>query len=113
MFCRDSGATFSIGIDTHRSAPGSKLLLPGIERRTYDCARHGTSTLFAALDDESVRPIGRTQRRHRSAKELKTAIVTYIQNHHRDPQPFLWTKTAGQTLASVDRFCKRASDSRH
>ncbi len=32
-------------------------------------------------------------------------------NHH--PKPFVWTKTADEILASVARFCKRISDSRH
>ena len=27
-----------------------------------------------------------------------------------DPKPFVWTKTADQILADVERFCKRALD---
>jgi transposase len=42
---------------------------PGqIERRTHDYARHGTTSLFAALDTKTGALIGRTQRRHRSVE---------------------------------------------
>jgi hypothetical protein len=35
------------------------------ERRTYDYVRHGTTSLFAALDVASGRVIGELHRRHR------------------------------------------------
>lgn len=42
---------------------------PGqIERRTYDYARHGTTSLFAALEMASGRLIGECHRRHRAAE---------------------------------------------
>jgi transposase len=47
-------------------------LAPGIpERRTHDFERHGTTTLFAALDIATGKVIGRLQRRHRSEEFLK------------------------------------------
>ena len=46
-------------------------LCPLPERRTHDHIRHGTTTLFAALDVATGRVIGQTQRRHRSAEFLK------------------------------------------
>jgi transposase len=40
---------------------------PGqVERRTHDYARHGTTSLFAALDLKSGRVMGECHRRHRS-----------------------------------------------
>jgi hypothetical protein len=30
-----------------------------------------------------------------------------------DPKPFVWSKTADNILASVERFCLRTSNSRH
>lgn len=40
---------------------------PGqLERRTHDYKRHGTTSLFAALDLKSSRVIGQLRRRHRS-----------------------------------------------
>jgi transposase len=47
-------------------------LAPGMpERRTHDYIRHGTTTLFAALDVATGRVIGETHRRHRSSEFLK------------------------------------------
>lgn len=44
-------------------------LRPGTpERRTHDYARHGTTSLFAALDVATGKVIGEVHRRHRSAE---------------------------------------------
>jgi transposase len=44
-------------------------LQPGqVERRTHDYKRHGTTSLFAALDLNSSRVLGQLHRRHRSAE---------------------------------------------
>src|SRR6266487_2371464 len=49
---------------------------PGLpERRTHDYTRHGTSTLFAALDVASGKVIGELHRRHR-ASEFRTFLET-------------------------------------
>lgn len=45
---------------------------PGqVERRTHDYTRHGTTTLFAALDAKAGTVIGETHRRHRSVEFRK------------------------------------------
>jgi transposase len=47
-------------------------LAPGIaERRTHDYERHGTTTLFAALDIATGEVIGQLHRRHRSDEFLQ------------------------------------------
>jgi transposase len=47
-------------------------LAPGIaERSTHDYERHGTTTLFAALDIATGEVIGQLHRRHRSTEFLK------------------------------------------
>ncbi|MGH8436280.1 MAG: IS630 family transposase [Pseudomonas sp.] len=47
-------------------------LAPGIpERRTHDYMRHGTTTLFAALDIATGEVIGEVHRRHRSSEFLQ------------------------------------------
>lgn len=47
-------------------------LAPGIpEKRTHDYMRHGTTTLFAALDIATGRVIGEMHRRHRSREFLQ------------------------------------------
>jgi len=161
------------------------------ERRTPDYVRHGTTSLFAALDIKTGTVIGRCHRRHRavefrkfldtidaavppeldihlvldnyathktplirrwlskrprvhlhftptgaswinlverwfatltakqirrgvhrSTRALETAIIEYIAVTNEQPRPFRWTKTADEILASVERFCRRISDSR-
>ena len=44
---------------------------------------------------------------HRSTRELEAAIRSYLEANNEDPKPFVWTKTADQILASVQRFCLR------
>jgi transposase len=47
-------------------------LAPGLpERRTHDYVRHGTTTLFAALDIATGKVIGEMHQRHRSSEFLK------------------------------------------
>jgi transposase len=168
-------------------------MAPGIpERRTHDYMRHGTTSLFAALDIATGRVIGQLHRRHRSkeflqflrtidqsvpqslavhlvmdnygthktpavrgwfarhprfqvhftptsaswlnqverwfallsSKQIKRgthrstlalerAIRAFLDMHNEQPQPFRWTKSADEILASVARFCQRTSDSPH
>src|SRR5450755_1127296 len=168
-------------------------LAPGIaERRTHDYARHGTTTLFAALDIATGEVIGEMHRRHRSAeflqflrtieanvppkmevhlvmdnygthktptikawfarnprfhvhftptsaswlnqverwfatltqnyirrgthrstRQLEQAIRQYLDLNNARPKPFVWSKSADDIRASVERFCLRTSNSRH
>ncbi|ANX04017.1 IS630 family transposase [Immundisolibacter cernigliae] len=47
-------------------------MTPGLpERRTHDYMRHGTTTLFAALDVATGKVIGQLHRRHRATEFLK------------------------------------------
>ena len=175
-----------------RTAPLLPMRPGQIERHTHDYARHGTTSLFAALDTKTGALIGQTQRRHRSVefrgfldtieqnvppdldihlildnygthktqlirdwllkrphfhlhftptsaswlnlverwfalltekqlrrgvhrstKELETAIRNFIQQHNKDPKPFIWHKTAEQILDSVARFCTRTLGTGH
>ena len=165
---------------------------PGqVERRTHDYTRHGTTTLFAALNAKTSEVITQFHQRHRSAQfrefldlieaqvprrldvhiimdnygthktplirnwfakrprfhvhftptyaswlslverwfallttkqlqrgvfrsvpQLKTAIQAFIDAHHENPRPFVWTKTADEILASIARFAERTADAR-
>src|SRR6201993_793637 len=49
---------------------------------------------------------------HSSTQALKAAILEYIDRSNEHPKPFIWTKAADAILASVERFCRRISDSR-
>ena len=54
-------------------------MAPGLpERRTHDYMRHGTTTLFAALDVATGEVIGQLHRRHRSTEFLK--FLSYLQS---------------------------------
>jgi len=54
-----------------RTAPLLPLRSGQAERRTHDYKRHGTTSLFAALDVKSGKVIGQTHRRHRSIEFRK------------------------------------------
>lgn len=55
-------------------------MMPGVpERRTHDYMRHGTTTLFAALDIATGKVIGELHRRHR-AKEFLKFLQTIDEN---------------------------------
>ncbi len=51
-----------------RTQPILPLAAGVAERRTHDYRRHGTTSLFAALDVATGKVIGETHRRHRSAE---------------------------------------------
>ena len=174
-----------------RSQPLLPMRPGQVERRTHDYVRHGTTSLFAALDVKTGEVIGRCHRRHRaiefrkfldtidaavpvdldihvvvdnyathktaliqrwlakrpryhmhftptgaswlnqverwfalltqrqirrgvhrSTRALEAAIMEYIAVVNEHPTPFVWTKPADAILASVERFCRRISDSR-
>ena len=54
-----------------RTAPLLPMRPGQIERRTHDYVRHGTTSLFAALDTRTGKVIGQTHQRHRSAEFRK------------------------------------------
>jgi transposase len=162
-----------------------------VERRTHDYTRHGTTTLFAALNAQTSEVITQFHQRHRSAQfrefldlidaqvprrldvhiimdnysthktalirnwfakrprfhvhytptygswlslverwfaeltmkqirrgayrsvaQLKAGIQQFIDAHHDDPMPFVWTKSADEILASIARFAQRTADAR-
>lgn len=47
---------------------------------------------------------------HRSVQELEAAIREFIAAHNQQPQPFRWTKSADQILASIARFATATLD---
>ena len=175
-----------------RTAPLLPMRPGQVERRTHDYRRHGTTSLFAALDVRTGQVMGACHRRHRSVefrkfldqidttvpadldvhlildnyathktpiiqrwlakrpryhlhftptsaswlnlverwfaaltekqlrrgafrstRELESTILSYLESHNTQPQPFIWTKTADQILASLARFCNRILDSGH
>ena len=56
---------------------------------------------FAELTTKQIR-----RGAHRSVSELERAIGAFLDAHNTDPQPFAWTKSADQILASIARFAQ-------
>ena len=50
---------------------------------------------------------------YRSTYALERVIRRYVANANTEAKPFVWTKTADEILASVERFCLRTSNSHH
>jgi transposase len=62
-----------------RTAPLLPMRPGQIERRTHDYVRHGTTSLFAALDAKTGKIIGQMQHRHRS-EEFRKFLDTIEEN---------------------------------
>jgi len=103
---------------------------PGqVERRTHDYTRHGTTSLFAALDVKTSRVISQFHRRHRSAefrqfldaieaavpRELDVHLILDNYGTHKTPIIWRWlaqrprfyvhfTPTYGSWLNLVERW---------
>ena len=108
-----------------RTAPLLPMRPGQAERRTHDYKRHGTTSLFAALDVKSGKVLGQTHHRHRSIEFRKFLdriaasvppdqqvhiIMDNYGTHNGDPKPFVWTKSAEEILASIARFGQRTAD---
>jgi hypothetical protein len=50
---------------------------------------------------------------HRSAQALEKSIRQYVDLNNEESKPFVWTKTADDIQASIERFCLRTSHSAH
>ena len=68
VFCVDEKSQIQ-ALD--RSQPMLPLRPGQVERRTHDYRRHGTTSLFAALEVKTGRVIGQLHRRHRSVEFRK------------------------------------------
>jgi transposase len=105
-------------------------LRPGVpERQTHDYIRHGTTSLFAALEVATGKVIGKCQRRHRAREflkfleEVEAQLPTEPEVHlvmdnygtHKTPQVKRWfarhpryhlhfTPTSASWLNQVERF---------
>jgi transposase len=63
---------------------------------------------FAAITEKRIR-----RGAFRSVAALEQAIRDYLDEHNRDPKPFVWTATADLILRRVEDVCKRTSNSGH
>jgi transposase len=70
---------------------------------TYGSWLNLVERVFADVTDKCVR-----RGSHRSTAALEAAIRAYLDARNENPKPFVWTKTADDILASVERFANRA-----
>jgi transposase len=63
---------------------------------------------FAEITEKRIR-----RGAFRSVKALEQAIMDYLDQHNRNPKPFVWTATADTILSRIARVCERISDSGH
>ena len=112
-----------------RTAPLLPMRPGQAERRTHDYKRHGTTSLFAALDAKTGKVIAETHRRHRSLEfrkfldridasmpaELNVHLVLDNYGTHKTPRIWAWlakrprfhvhfTPTYGSWLNLVERW---------
>jgi transposase len=112
-----------------RTAPLLPMRPGQAERRTHDYKRHGTTSLFAALDAKTGKVIAETHRRHRSLEfrrfldridasvpaELNVHLVLDNYSTHKTPRIWAWlakrprfhvhfTPTYGSWLNLVERW---------
>jgi transposase len=50
---------------------------------------------------------------HRSTKELEASINEWMDRWNEEPKPYLWHKSADESLESIATYCARISDSGH
>jgi transposase len=63
---------------------------------------------FAELTNKKLR-----RGAHTSVRQLNADITRWIETWNKDPQPYVWTKTADQILESIKRYCTTITDSGH
>ncbi|MGH8698586.1 MAG: IS630 family transposase [Burkholderiales bacterium] len=67
---------------------------------TYSSWLNQVERWFALLAQKQLR-----RGVHRSTRELVRDILAFIDQQETEGRPFVWTKTADQILASLERFC--------
>ena len=63
---------------------------------------------FAELTNRKLR-----RSAHRSVTALEDDIRKWINEWNKNPEPFVWTKSADDILETVAEYCQRITDSRH
>lgn len=120
-----------------RSQPVLPMRPGQAERRTHDDYRHGTTSLFAALEVATGRIIGRCQARHRQQEfvrfldQIEASVPTGLEIHlvldnyatHKTPKVAAWLKkrpryhlhftpTSRSWLNQIERWFARITEQR-
>jgi transposase len=69
---------------------------------TYSSWLNQVERWFALLEMKQLK-----RGAHGSTAELEKAVYEFIDVSNENPHPFIWTKSADDILASLERFCGR------
>lgn len=75
---------------------------------TYSSWMNQVERFFAALTERQLR-----RGTHRSVAALEQAIRDYLERVNEDPKPFVWTKSADEIIASVERVLNGINQTGH
>ena len=75
---------------------------------TYSSWLNQVERLFAEVTRELLQ-----RSDHRSVQALEKDLRDWVRAWNEDPQPFIWTKTAEEILASIARYLKRINGAGH
>ena len=113
---KEPGLTIHLVMDnygTHKTPKVKRWLLRHPEYRlhfipTSSSWLNQVERFFAEITEKRIR-----RGAFRSVAELEQAIRDYLEQHNRDPKPFVWTASADLILSKVQRLCERTSNSGH
>ena len=88
----------------NRTQPALPLFFGRCEARTHAYLRHGTTTLFAALDVATGKVIGRLHRRHRAKEVLAFPNAIDEEAPKELDVHVIWRRTADQIIDSIARL---------
>ena len=77
-----------------------------LKRKAFSCALHANQCVVAQHGRALFRDLSEQRLRRgvfRSVPELIQAVEDYLARHNEDPKPFIWTATASDILAKVQR----------
>ena len=92
---------------TNRTTEPCRIIIVGpLDQKSWQAPPDGVlcTHRFAELTTKKIR-----RGAHLSVRALETDIRSWIGTWNDDPRPYVWTKTADQTLASLARYCERVS----
>jgi transposase len=107
---KEAGLTIHLVMDnygTHKTPRVKRWLLRHPEYQlhfipTSSSWLNQVERFFAEITEKRIR-----RGAFRSVKALEQAIMEYLDNHNKDPKPFIWTATAEKILERVAGVCKR------
>ena len=91
-----------------RTQPALPLGLGHVDGCTRDCARHGATTLFAAVSQRAIR-----QGSFDSVSRLVRTIENFIADCNETASPSVWVATADSIVGKLESLSKRICGTEH